>query len=220
MALKYIILCYKMHTTNSYSYAKWQMSRSSFCDRSLYNGKLIKIFCPTRDETVVSHGKSDTLSKDGCYILACGLGGHTFVKMHSNPYGGVSDMSSRSTLSNVCIQDFTQSSLNHYSDVIMGAMASQITSLAFFTQPFIQAQIKENIKASRHWLMSGEFTGEFPARMASNAENVSIWWRHHGLVALCCCGHILIGSMWHIARVFQGCSKWNKWINNVVFIKR
>ena len=23
-------------------------------------------------------------------------------------------------------------------------------------------------------------TGEFPAHMASNAENVSIWWRHHG----------------------------------------
>ena len=27
-------------------------------------------------------------------------------------------------------------------------------------------------------------TGEFPAQMASNAENVSIWWRHHG-VSLC-----------------------------------
>ena len=24
-------------------------------------------------------------------------------------------------------------------------------------------------------------SGEFPAQMASNAENVSIWWRHHGL---------------------------------------
>ena len=24
-------------------------------------------------------------------------------------------------------------------------------------------------------------TGEFPAQMASNAENVSIWWRHHDL---------------------------------------
>ena len=24
-------------------------------------------------------------------------------------------------------------------------------------------------------------TGEFPAQMAHNAENVSIWWRHHGL---------------------------------------
>ena len=25
-------------------------------------------------------------------------------------------------------------------------------------------------------------TGEFPAQMASNAENVSIWWRHHVVV--------------------------------------
>ena len=25
-------------------------------------------------------------------------------------------------------------------------------------------------------------TGEFPAQMASNAENVSIWWRHHSIV--------------------------------------
>ena len=25
-------------------------------------------------------------------------------------------------------------------------------------------------------------TGEFPAQMASYAENVSIWWRHHGLI--------------------------------------
>ena len=25
-------------------------------------------------------------------------------------------------------------------------------------------------------------TGEFPAQMASNAENVSIWWRHHVVI--------------------------------------
>ena len=25
-------------------------------------------------------------------------------------------------------------------------------------------------------------TGEFPAQMPSNAENVSIWWRHHGTI--------------------------------------
>ena len=25
-------------------------------------------------------------------------------------------------------------------------------------------------------------TGKFPAQMASNAENVSIWWRHHGIL--------------------------------------
>ena len=33
----------------------------------------------------------------------------------------------------------------------------------FFTQSFIQAQIKENI------------TGEFPSHRASKAENISIW---------------------------------------------
>ena len=39
----------------------------------------------------------------------------------------------------------------HHSDVIMGTMASQITASSLFTQPFNQAQIKENIKALRHW---------------------------------------------------------------------
>ena len=31
-------------------------------------------------------------------------------------------------------------------------------------------------------------TGEFPAQMASNAENVSIWWRHH-VHRECGCGN-------------------------------
>ena len=50
-----------------------------------------------------------------------------------------------------------------------------------FTQPFVQPHIKQNIKAPRHWPLCGNspVTGEFPAQMASNAENVSIWWRHH-----------------------------------------
>ena len=53
-----------------------------------------------------------------------------------------------------------------------------------FTQPFIRAQIKVNIKAPRHWPLCGNSpgTGEFPAQMASNAENVSIWWRHHVMI--------------------------------------
>ena len=46
-------------------------------------------------------------------------------------------------------------------------------------------QIKGNIKAPRHWPLCGEFTGtgEFPAQRASNAEIVSIWWRHHECTA-------------------------------------
>ena len=42
--------------------------------------------------------------------------------------------------------------------------------------------VKENIKAPRHWPLCGEcywpFVRGIPAQMASNAENVSIWWRH------------------------------------------
>ena len=57
----------------------------------------------------------------------------------------------------------------------MGAMVLKSPASRLFTQPFIQAQIKENIKAPRHWPLWGEFTGEFPAQMVSNAENVSIW---------------------------------------------
>ena len=34
------------------------------------------------------------------------------------------------------------------------------------------------MKALRHWPLS-PVPGEFPAQMASNAENVSIWWCHH-----------------------------------------
>ena len=67
----------------------------------------------------------------------------------------------------------------HYNDVIMDTIASQITSLTNVYSTFIQTQIKENIKAPRHWPLCGEF----PAQMASNTENASIWWRHHALIA-------------------------------------
>ena len=50
-----------------------------------------------------------------------------------------------------------------------------------FTQPFFQAQIKENIKVCVTGLCEGNspVTGEFPSQRASNAENVSIWWCHY-----------------------------------------
>ena len=46
-----------------------------------------------------------------------------------------------------------------------------------FFQTFVQAQIKENINAPRHWPLWGEFT-TFDRWI--NMENVSIWWCHHG----------------------------------------
>ena len=50
-----------------------------------------------------------------------------------------------------------------------------------FTLPFVQVQIKENIKASRHWPSWGESTGDWwiPLTKGQWRGNVSIWWRHH-----------------------------------------
>ena len=42
-----------------------------------------------------------------------------------------------------------------------------------------KAKVKENIKAPRHWHLCGELTGEILPQRASNAENISIWWRRH-----------------------------------------
>ena len=49
------------------------------------------------------------------------------------------------------------------------------------TQPFIQAQIKENINTPRHWLLWGKFTGDrwIPPTKGQKREFFSIWWRHH-----------------------------------------
>ena len=55
----------------------------------------------------------------------------------------------------------------------MGAMASEITDVSIACL-FVQAQIKENTKS-----VSLAFVRGIHHKRASNAENVSIWWRHH-----------------------------------------
>ena len=42
---------------------------------------------------------------------------------------------------------------NYYSDAIMSVVASQITESRLFVQPFVQAQIKGNIKAPCNWIV-------------------------------------------------------------------
>ena len=69
----------------------------------------------------------------------------------------------------------------HYNDVIIAWWRLKLPALRLFTQPFIQAQIKETSKLHVTGLCAGNspVTGEFPAQMASKVENVSIWWHHH-----------------------------------------
>ena len=67
----------------------------------------------------------------------------------------------------------------HYNDVTMSTMASQSTSLTIVNSTVYS---KKTSKLRVTGLCEGNspVTGEFPAQRASNAKNVSIWWRHHG----------------------------------------
>ena len=60
-------------------------------------------------------------------------------------------------------------------------MASQITSLVIVYSTVYSGADQRKHQAPRHWPLCGGFTGDrlIPAQMASNAENVSIWWRHY-----------------------------------------
>ena len=81
----------------------------------------------------------------------------------------------------------------HYDDVIMTTLASQITSLAVVYSIVYSGvdQIKHQSFASLAFVREFTGAGEFPAQRASNAENVSIWRRHHGL-------WLIRQNIWHI----------------------
>ena len=72
---------------------------------------------------------------------------------------------------------------SHYNDVTMSATASQITdfSIVCSTVGSGADQPRKTSKFRVTGLCAGKspVTGKFPTKKASNAENVSIWWRHH-----------------------------------------
>ena len=61
----------------------------------------------------------------------------------------------------------------------MGEIASQITRLAIVYST-VYSDSDQRKKQSPASLAFVRWIREFPAQMASYAENVSIWWRHHG----------------------------------------
>ena len=67
----------------------------------------------------------------------------------------------------------------------MGAMVSQITSLTIVYSN-VYSGTDQRKHQSSGWVTglcagNSPVTDKFPAQMASNAENASIWWRHHDL---------------------------------------
>ena len=88
------------------------------------------------------------------------------------------------------VSDIVSRLQGHYSDVKMGALASQITSLTivyFLTYNGGADQRKHQSSASLAFVRGihrWTVTGEFPTQRASNVENVSIWWHHHELLCV------------------------------------
>ena len=70
----------------------------------------------------------------------------------------------------------------HYTDVIISAMASQITGVSAVCSTVCSGAVKKKYQSSAALaFVRGihRVTRGFPSQRASNAENVSIWWRHH-----------------------------------------
>ena len=70
----------------------------------------------------------------------------------------------------------------HYNDIIMSAMASQITSLTIvYSTTYSKHRSKKTSKLciTGLWVGNSPVTGEFPTQKASDTENVSKWWHHH-----------------------------------------
>ena len=73
----------------------------------------------------------------------------------------------------------------HYNDAIMSVIASEITNLTIVHSTVYSR--RRSKKTSKLWVTglcegNSPVTGEFPAQRASNAENVSIWCRHHAIL--------------------------------------
>ena len=72
----------------------------------------------------------------------------------------------------------------HYNGVIMGAMASQITSLTIVYSTVYSDQRKLRSAASPAFVRGiHRWPVNSPHKWPVNAENVSIWWLHHALEA-------------------------------------
>ena len=79
----------------------------------------------------------------------------------------------------------------------MSAMASQITGVSIVCSTVCSdADQRKHQKHCVIGLCEGNppVTGGFPSQRASNAENVSIWWRHH----------VLLARQWTLATLFIG----------------
>ena len=76
---------------------------------------------------------------------------------------------------------------SHFSDVIMSAVATQITGVSVVCSTvFFRRRSKKTSKPRVTGLCLGypPLADGFPSHRACSAENISIWWLHHGYMGV------------------------------------
>ena len=76
----------------------------------------------------------------------------------------------------------------HYSDVIMGAMASQMTNLTIvYSTVYTGADQRKHESSASLAFVRGihRWPVNSPHKWPVTRKNISIWWRHHGLKKRC-----------------------------------
>ena len=93
-------------------------------------------------------------------------------------------------------------SRTHYTDAIMSAKAFQITCDCLHSRKHRSSGSLAFVRGIHRWPVKS------PSQRASNAENVSIWWRHHAFRAVTTTFSALtwpfsfLGSFWSMQRAF------------------
>ena len=113
---------------------------------------LLDMWLPIHAEIEYNH--VDKMNHDWLHLVCNTLLMHSFI-IHPE---------SLSCILGICIKSiiFINSlwTFSHYSDVIMGTMASQIISLTIVYSTVCSGPDQRNSKAPHHWLLWGEFTGD------------------------------------------------------------
>ena len=96
----------------------------------------------------------------------------------------------------------------HYSDVIMSAMASQITGASIVCSTICSGVDKKHQSSAS--LGNPPVTGGFSSQTASHAENVSISWRHRAQQESCISPNVYI----HLPCFWMWCCLFNRrWVD-------
>ena len=130
----------------------------------------------------------------------------------------------RTKVNSVSIFKFASSTIrqaNHYSDGIMSAMASQITSVSIVCPTVCSGadQRKLQSSASLAFVKGIHRWPEISLIKASNAENVHIWWRHHDCPILK--NGVKFTHPWDMLKnTFENSKQWDKWVFQICLSAR